>query len=162
MGDFVVRGSRYSDEDRRAAVLLYLIYGNVTRVARQLDIPATTIQGWRQSDWWDVLSVEVREEKEEEVRAHLTNIVGAAFEELEDRLANGNVRLLKDGTQVRVPISGRDAAWIAAVMIDKRELLRRVCTTPKPEDTKAMLEEAAEFMRAVSDEAAARRGPGLD
>jgi len=159
VGNLVVKGSRYSDEDRRSAVLLYLIYGNVKRVAKQLDIPATTIQGWRKSDWWDHLSVQVSSEKEEEIQAHLTRVVGAAFEELEDRLANGNVRLLKDGTQVRVPISGRDAAWVAAVMIDKRELLRRVCTTPKPEDTKAMLEEAAEFMRAVSDEAAARRGP---
>ena len=46
------QGSKYSDEDRRAAALSYAIHGNVQKVSRSLDIPATTLYDWRKSEWW--------------------------------------------------------------------------------------------------------------
>ena len=63
MDELVGSGSKYSDEDRRRAVVEYFVAGNMKLVAERTGIPRTTLNGWKQSDWWDELLVTLRHER---------------------------------------------------------------------------------------------------
>ncbi len=116
-------GSQYSDQDRRRACLEYAILGNQARVAENTGIPKSTLQDWRQEDWWIELSVQIRSEKHDELDCTYTKLIDLAFEQAEDRMRNGDYRLFKDQL-VRVPMSGRDLVIGGATVYDKQRLHR--------------------------------------
>ncbi len=122
MSNLVGPGSKYSDEDRRQAVLEYAIYGSFTRVAKSMDIPRQTLSAWGRTDWWKPLLSEVEHEKNTEIAAGLGRIVEKAISETEDRLENGDVYVAQ-GKVTRAPVKAKDAVLIGAVAIDKRQLL---------------------------------------
>ena len=152
MSEIVGPGSKYSDDDRRRVVLEYAIYGSLTKVSQTTGIPRQTLSHWTRTDWWDPLLSEVQREKELIITSQHTEIAIQAGEVVKDRLANGDVRLV-DGKQVRVPISGRDAAWIGAVSTDKHQLLRNKPTSITAKSSyEAALEGLADFLRQVARE----------
>jgi len=118
--------SQYTDEQRRAACAEYLIKGNARAVARALNIPERTIYDWKDQEWWHTLSITIRKQTEDRITSELDQIIERAHRETLDRLDNGDVQLVKgaDGYEERrVPIKGKDAATIAAIAVDKRQIL---------------------------------------
>lgn len=122
MSELVPTGSRYTDEQRRQAVMEYAICGVMSHVSRNLNIPEPALCQWKQSDWWESLSKEVQTPKEEHILAQYTEITTKAGEVVMDRLENGDVRLV-GGERVRVPVSARDASIIGGISFDKRRLV---------------------------------------
>lgn len=125
-------GQRYKwwDADTRVrAVTLYLIYGNMNRVSKIINMPSGTLRRWKQEDWWEDVVKKVRAEKNDEMDAHMTNIIDKAFKAVEDRLDNGEVIIDKTGDMIRVPVKLRDSVYTAEKLIDKRNLLRGEPTT---------------------------------
>ena len=124
MSELVGQGSRYSDQDRREAVIQYAIHGSLQKVSDITGIPRTTLIGWKQheSGYWQTLLDEVRQQTEDEIEAFHTRIIKRASEEVLDRLEHGDYKLTKDGDTVRVPVAARDAATIGAISYDKRRL----------------------------------------
>lgn len=109
MGELVKRGSKYSDEDRRNVVVNYALYGNQEKVSEIVNIPSSTISGWRNhSDWWDDLLAEVRNAKQDEHIAKYTQLVGDAID-----YAHANLD----------KASPKDALIMAATATDKARLL---------------------------------------
>ncbi|MCZ6686989.1 MAG: hypothetical protein O7C69_04730, partial [Gammaproteobacteria bacterium] len=52
-------GSKYTDEDRRRAVIEYCVHGVMSKVVKITGIPDTTLAHWKnKSDWWDTLVAE--------------------------------------------------------------------------------------------------------
>ena len=71
----VPTGSKYSDEDRRKAVVLYLVLGSDTLVAQESGICRQTINKWRNNaDWWQQVADTVAHEIEDKLRAGLRKI----------------------------------------------------------------------------------------
>ena len=56
-------GSRYSDQQRREAVTLYLLHGNWKEVSELTGIPQRTLNDWALQPWFATLFAEVRAEK---------------------------------------------------------------------------------------------------
>jgi len=54
----------------------------------------------------------------------MTGVIHRAFANIIDRLDNGDVKVFRNGTDVRVPVSAKDCGWIAAIILDKRSLMR--------------------------------------
>lgn len=120
------RGSKYSDEDRRAACAEYLVRGTMAQVSRALNIPETTLSMWKDEDWWHSLTVELRSRTEDRITSELDQIIERAHRETLDRLDNGDVQIVKTATgyeEHRVPVKGKDAATIAAIAVDKRQIM---------------------------------------
>ena len=152
------KGSKYSDEDRRRAVVEYFVTGNMAKVSKNMDIPETTLSGWRKYDWWDEALAEVRSEKEEEIDANLTNLVTSAFEQAQDRIDNGDFRLVKtkkaikheDGSLEvsedyelkRVPMGGKDLVISGGVGFDKRRLHRNQATQIHGQSAESQIKDA--------------------
>lgn len=146
MSELVGQGSKYSDEDRRKAVVEYFVAGNMKIVAERTGIPRTTLSGWKQSDWWVRLLGEVRHEKGEEFDANLTKLIDTAFEQAQDRFEKGDYRVGKDGKLIRVPMSGRDLVIAGATIYDKQRLHRNEPTSIK-DDSKSIDELKKRFER---------------
>ena len=104
----VSRGSSYSDEQRRMAATQYAIQGVMSNVARDMNIPETTLSLWKKTEWWDELTAEVRSAKSSEMRANYQKLVLAAQDKA--------IELLPTMT------NAKDAMLVSAVAYDKLRL----------------------------------------
>ena len=107
MSELCPTGSKYSDDQRMQAAVLYAVHGVGSIVSREMNIPETTISNWRKQDWWDTAIAEVRSEKQDYYIAKYGE-------------------LIEEGTRValeKLPeASARDAMIIAATANDKMRL----------------------------------------
>jgi len=122
-----VKGNRhhYTDKEKMNAVCVFAVSGNSRRVAEATKIPEATIRQWKTTEWWNEILTRIHVEEDEELDTKLTNLVNKAVKEVNDRLEDGdwvyNARLDK---LIRKPINAKDLAVVAAITVDKRQLLR--------------------------------------
>ncbi len=125
MGELVHGRSKYTDEDRRRAVIEYHVSGLMTKVSDVTGIPETTLATWKnKTDWWDDLVVTVRSEINEVILAQNLQIATKAGERVLDSLENGDEKLVWDkdkGEHVIkcVKPSGKDSMVISGISQDK-------------------------------------------
>ena len=150
-------GSRYTDIDRREAAVTYLVTGNLRATAKQTRVNERTLADWVKSDWWDDLLQTLHAEKGRELDCKMSQIIDRALDEVGDRLVNGDCKIGKDGSLVRVPIPAKDAAIIAAVMFDKRQIIRNLPTsiTQSPDHLQRI---AAKLLASASEKKTGVRG----
>lgn len=118
------RQGYYTDKKRIEAVTIYAVTGNLTEVEKLTGIPSTTVSSWRKEEWFQHLLDEIRQENDEKIDSKFTQIVETVLDEMVDRVKNGDFVVTKYGQVVRKPIGARDLAIVAAINIDKRQLLR--------------------------------------
>jgi hypothetical protein len=117
--------SKYTTEDKLQAAMAYLITGNAVDASKVCGIPRETIRDWTRETWWADFLGECRKEKNEELDAAFTDILHRAVGEVKDRITNGDEVIdTKTGTKNRRKVSARDATLVAAVLVDKRAILR--------------------------------------
>ena len=121
--------SQYTDEQRREAIANYAVLGNCKRVAEQQNIPRKTLSQWLKTDWGIELLASIRHETADEMDAKLSTIVVKALNAIEDRVDNGDVKLDRDGGQVRVPVGAKDLSVIMGVGYDKMRIGRNQATS---------------------------------
>jgi len=148
MSKIVRKRRTYSDQDKREAVMEYLIKGNQAVVSRSLDIPETTLSAWRITDWWECLTAEFRSQKKDQIEAELSTIIEKAHKETIDRLDNGDEVNTKDGIK-RIKMKGRDTATVAAIAYDKIRLSQNLPTSIRSESStvEALAKQFAELSR---------------
>ena len=125
MGELVKARSKYSDEDRRRAVVEYCVSGLMTKVSLVTGIPNTTLSQWKnKSSWWDDLVVTVRTEISDQILSQNLQIATKAGERVLDSLENGDEKLVWDknkGEHVikRVKPTGKDSMVMSGISQDK-------------------------------------------
>src|SRR5262249_55697209 len=127
-------GSRYSDQQRREAVALYLLHGNWRRGSELSSIPERTLNDWSIQPWFATMLTELRAEKGAELDGVYTRIIDEATAQLLDRLKNGDPYVV-GGEVRRKPVSARDLALVSAITYDKRALARNA---PVPDADKVL------------------------
>jgi len=88
-------GSQYTNEQRRSVIADFVVTGNITKTAALHNMPEQTVRDWTKSDWGVELVGEIREQKAPELDAHMTKLIDSAFEQAQDRIENGDFRLVK-------------------------------------------------------------------
>ncbi len=125
MGELVKTGSKYSNKDRRRAVIEYCVHGVMSKVSEITDIPDTTLAYWKnKSPWWDEMVAEVRDEINEQILAQNLEIATKAGERVLDSLENGDEKLVWDKNKNEYVIkhvkpSGKDSMVISGISQDK-------------------------------------------
>ncbi len=112
----VPTGSKYTDEDRRQAVVLYLTLGTNTAVAKELGCDDSTISRWRETEWWEQEAQKVAEEIEDEFRANLRKVALKGAERA--------LTCIEEGT-----VTGKDSMVISGIAYDKLRLSENRPTT---------------------------------
>ena len=120
------RAGWYPEDKKTEVVALYTSgVTDAEDLSRLTHVPASTIQNWRHQDWWIEVSEKIHTIVDQDIVSRQTEIVESALEQIQDRLANGDVVInRKTGEQSRKPVSMRDATIVANTMTDKRQLLR--------------------------------------
>ena len=90
MGKLVTRGSKYTDEQRISAAVIYAAKGTYSAVTREMNIPKSTLSNWSKTDWWDATVVEVRTEKSSEHRTNYVEIIDKAQKQTLKALPKAN------------------------------------------------------------------------
>lgn len=146
----------YPDEKKIEVVTLYFALGRVKEVAELTAVPASTIQAWRKQQWFYELLQEIREENNEKIDSNFNEIIETALYQLLDRVKNGDFVFNAKMELVRRPLSGKDLSLVAAINIDKRQLLRGEPTSRSEsvstEDEKALtrVEKLAETFESLA------------
>ncbi len=163
-------GSKYTNEQRRRVIADYFITGNITKTADMNNMPRRTVGTWLKSEWGVSMLAEVRLEKGEEFDAHLTKLIDDAFHQAEDRIKNGDFRLVKvkkaikheDGSMEvaedyelkRIPMGGKELVISGATVYDKQRLHRNQPTQIQSQaadaQIKSFIKEYREIYRSIN------------
>jgi hypothetical protein len=122
----VMERGRYTWEKKYATVAIYLKCGSLRETERNSGVPATTIENWRKSSWWDQIVSEIKKAQHAEQDNKLTQIITKALGKIEDILDNGELILNnKTGELVRKPVGIRDATRAASELMQRQESLNK-------------------------------------
>jgi len=66
MSELVGGGSQYTDEQRKQAIVDYAIKGNISHVAKTMNIPRKTVSDWLRQDWAVDLIAEIRHQNQDQ------------------------------------------------------------------------------------------------
>lgn len=133
---------RHTAETKAKAVALYAVTGSAEETANRLKLPPTTVRTWTREDWWQEKMAKVRQEKDAEIDAKMSEIIALATNEIKDRVTKGDQRLMSNGKNKRVKMSGRDLAIVAGTLYDKRQLIRNLPTAIRSDNTQEALRAA--------------------
>ena len=98
---------------------------NSSELEKLTGIKAATIRTWRTEDWWPDMLEKIHVTHDQHIASKMTKIVDTALETIQDRLIEGDYGRDKETGEIyRKPVSGRDAASITNIIVDKRQLLR--------------------------------------
>lgn len=140
----------YSAKTKYEAVVLHKMTGNITGVARHLGIPLGTVQSWYRQDWWKEVEEEIRKEAKSKLGTNLQKIVDRAFEEVQDRLENGEwIYDQKQGQLKRKPIGAHTANQILKDSLDKQFFMEKL---QKDEEKDTKNEEVSQRLLKLAEE----------
>jgi len=123
--DLYAPNSKYSPEQKIAAASAYLITGTSRQAQKYCGVRADIIRDWKtRSSWWPSVFAECKKKKQDELDAQFSQTVHIAMGQLNDRIINGDEKIGRDGSVIRLGIGGKDLATIVGILYDKRALLR--------------------------------------
>jgi len=123
--DMYAPNSPYTPEQKIQAAQAYLITGSSYQAQKYCGIKADVIRDWKtRSSWWPDLFIQVRKTKNDELDANFSAVIHSAVGEVADRVTNGDSKLQKDGSLVKVPMGGKELAIVLGILYEKRALLR--------------------------------------
>ena len=123
------QGSKYTDEDRQAAMACYAVHGNYKRCSDLLSIPPRTLAQWGQTEWWLSSIAEVRLQKQDEIDSGVQKIIDRAIDSVITRLDKGDEMITSKGDTLYKAVSARDSATILGIAFDKQRILRMLPTS---------------------------------
>ncbi len=167
-------GSQYTNEQRFNVIADLFVIGSITKTAEMHNMPKQTVHNWAKSDWGVELLGQIGTEKGGEFDVHMTKLIDSAFEQAQDRVENGDYRLVKtkkaikhdDGSLEvaedyelkRIPMGGKELVISGATVYDKQRLHRNQATTiTDSKDNRALAEVCKELSRTMRKEISRQR-----
>ena len=111
MSDMVPSGSKYSDSQRKEAIVMYAIEGVGSVVSKATGVPESTLCNWLKTDWANDLLTEVRSANDSRHIAQYSKIVDEAHKITLEKLPEA---------------TAAQASIIAATATDKARLLLNI------------------------------------
>ncbi len=120
-----VKSRRYTDLDKRQAVIEFTIVGTTLGTAKNLGMPRDTLRAWMKSDWWFELLQEARDDIDDRMEAEQAHIIRLAHKRVIQGLTEGDEKLVvdhktKEHVIKHVLPSTQQAAVVGAIFTDKR------------------------------------------
>ena len=127
----------YSEEEKQNAVHAYFRTGSTRAAAAQCNIPKSTIDQWKRTDWWQAIFDTFKNKMQNKLVADFTKIISNATEQLIERVENGDeVILQKTGSTIRKKIPAKELSTIIKdVTASKLNIERPSSRTAKPNTT---------------------------
>ena len=111
------RVGRYSDAIRTEVASVYGVSGNISEVSRVTGVSRQSVMKWRDSgeSWWDTAVDKARHQISDTILSQHLKSAQLSGEQLQDRIVNGDTKVLANGNTVSVPMTGRDLAVVNGI-----------------------------------------------
>lgn len=117
----------YSLDKKIHAACVYAVTGSLKEANKLTDIPENQLRVMMNEQWWQDAIKQVRREENDTISAKMTTIVEKSLDAMLDRIENGDSYKDKDG-EYKLPVKLKDLTMPAAILTDKRQLLRGEAT----------------------------------
>ena len=114
----------YSEKKKIEAITIFAVTGNIAEVERLTGVTRYIFKTWQREPWFHEALDELRNENDHQFDAAFTSIIDKLIGAINDRVANGDHVVLRNGEIIRKPVSLRDVIGAMMITIDKRQLLR--------------------------------------
>jgi hypothetical protein len=114
-----------TDEQYAHALRAHLQGCDYGYLAEQLAIPKTTVLKLTRTPEWNQAAKFFREEVRDQQAVFAAGIANVALQKTYDALMNGEEKMTKSGSKVRVQVGAKDAAQIALAMSERVDKLQR-------------------------------------
>lgn len=114
--------STISKQVKERAVLLYLLDGNATRVAKQLGVDEGSIRNWRKTEWWEKRAAQISAEIEAQHKAMWAKVLDKARDKILERIEKGDEVIGKNGEIKYRAVSAAQLATVAGIAFDKYQI----------------------------------------
>lgn len=122
----------WSKKKRLEAVTTYLALGSMVETARLCNVPVSTLEGWKRSDWWGELVQDIQSGEGQKQDNKMSKAIDKALDLIMERMEEGDYQYdQKTGRLVKVPLKARDLERVASGLFDKRQLIRKQPTNIK-------------------------------
>ena len=142
-------GSNYSQEKRLAFVNDYLLDPNLAAVCRKHDVPYQTAFQWKSKSWWHNMVEEILLNYKDELLAKQRQIINRTYDEIGERLENGDESYIPNEGHVRTKVKANHLATIADVTLKANQLLQGKATSI----SHVTIESLADKLRTITQEA---------
>lgn len=142
-------GSNYDREFRLQFVGDYLLNPNLAAICRKHDVPYDTALSWKKKNWWFEMAEDILQNHKEELLAKQRAILEKTYDELGERLQNGDETYIPNEGHVRTKVKANHLATIADVTLKANQLLQGKAT----QITHVTIESLADKLRTITQEA---------
>jgi hypothetical protein len=139
---------RYTVQEKRAACTAYVMTGSSLKAAEETGIERRTIQRWMKKPWWDAWEEEITEHVGRMLVNKMRGVAQKSYDQLFERLENGDVHVTSAGEIVRHPVKAKDLSMIANIASDKIRLAEGKATSRT--ETVSLDQNAADFKQLAS------------
>jgi len=131
---------KYTLTEKQEVVTLFVIYGNNSKqISASTGIPAPTIRGWKKTRWFEEMYEETMQRHKKKMDGKATYVIDQAYEQLLDRVTNGDEKVNAKGETTRVKMSGKDLMYVIGISTDKRDTGRLQGFTEKKKSMESVI-----------------------
>jgi hypothetical protein len=141
--------SNYDREFRVQFISDYLLNPNLAAICRKHSVPYDTALAWKKKNWWYDISENLLQNHKEELLAKQRAILERTYDELGDRLENGDEFFYPDSGHVRVKVKANHLATIGDTVLKANQLLQGKATSINH----VTIESLADKLRTITQEA---------
>ena len=132
-----------SQEDRIKCVHKFFVTGSISDVAKIFRLSHQDIMDMARTSWWQTELANLEREASCMLKVRLTTLMDKTFDQLEDRLDNGDTKFDSNGEERKIPIPARDLATISNSIFDKKRALDETGSGFGSSETKRLMDLAA-------------------
>jgi uncharacterized protein (UPF0297 family) len=141
--------SNYPQEKRLEFVKDYLLDPNLAAVCRKHEVPYQTAFQWKNKSWWHNMVEEILANYKDELLAKQRQIINKTYDEIGERLLNGDETYIPNEGHVRTKVKANHLATIADVTLKANQLLQGKATSINH----VTIESLADKLRTITQEA---------
>ena len=141
--------SNYDRDFRFKFISDYLLNPNLAAICRTHNVPYDTGLSWKKKNWWYDMAEEILANHKDELLAKQRAILERTYDELGDRLVNGDEQYVPNEGHVRVKVRANHLATIADTTLKANQLLQGKAT----QINHVTIESLADKLRTITQEA---------
>ena len=116
----------WSEKKKNEALAFYVANGSVTETSRAVQVPVSTLNKWKASEWWKEQVAAIRSEEYDKLDVKLSKALDKALDQVMDRIEKGDhIYDPRTGAIRQIPAKLRDVNNAFNSIMDKRQLIRK-------------------------------------
>lgn len=143
----------WSEKKKNEALAFYVANGSIVETSRAVQVPVSTLNKWKASDWWKDRIRDIQNEEYDKLDVKLSKALDKALDQVMNRIENGDhIYDPRTGAIRQIPAKLRDVNNAFNSIMTNRQLIRKQPTKiVEQQSTAAQLSNlAAQFAAFVS------------